>query len=265
MNAPVHLKTLSYDLGTEPESVKIVPISDLHIGSHFNEDLYFSIVEKILADPNMYVVINGDVIEMVTKNSIGDIYETLRPKEQKELAVRFLTPLAENGRILAYLDGNHEHRASKDSDEYVGDYICKMLGIPSVYDSDGIYLFLTVGFRAKTGRHTRLVYTAYMLHGWTGARRIGGKANALEDMSRGVVADIYIMSHTHQSLAFPDVRVVPDTQNRRLRYTSQKFAMAGSFLHWAGYAIRKGYNPTPHGAPTIKLNGRQKQVSVTID
>ena len=264
MSQPDNLKIITHDLGVDVESVRIIPIGDMHIGSHFNENAYWKQVEEILNDPNCYAVINGDVTEMVTKNSVGNVYESLRPKQQKELAIKFLKPLAENGRILAYLDGNHEHRASKETDEYVGEYICNMLGIPSVYDPDGIYLFLTVGYSARYGRSTRIVYTAYMLHGWTGARRIGGKANTLEDMAKGVIADIYIMNHTHQQLAFPDNMVVPDTRTRKLKFMSQKYVMSGPFLDWAGYAIRRGYSPSYIGAPLIYLSGSEKRVEVTV-
>ena len=258
------LKVLTHDLGVETESVYLIPLSDLHIGSEFDEKKFNGYRDWILERDNAYCIINGDVLELALKSSIGNPYSTLRPKEQKALAIKCLQPLASAGKILAYLDGNHEARASKETDEYVGQYICEMMGIPEVYNSDGIFLFLNVGHNRNKGPKNRVTYTIFMLHGWTGSRRIGGKANNLEDMAKSVHADIYIASHTHTKFAFPRRIVEPDTRTKTLRYKKQFCVSAGSFLEWDGYAVRKGYNPVSLGSPRIRLNGEYKDVHVSI-
>jgi len=258
------LKIIKNDLGHHLEEAYIVPLGDLHIGSNFDEDLFLKYRQWILDRPNAYCVINGDVCEMVTKNSVGDVYEALRPKQQKELALKFLRPLAEQGRILAYIDGNHEHRMSNETDEYVGEYICNMLGIPSVYSPDGAYMFTTIGYKRKEGKKNRIVYTLYIRHGNSGAKQIGGKAKQLQDMAGTVEADIYIVGHTHQQLMFPEPRTVPDTASRTLVCKNQKFVSSGAFLKWGGYAQRKGYNPVTLGSPVITLSGEDKAAQVTI-
>ena len=261
---PPSLKTVSHDLGVDTEAAYIIPLSDLHIGSEFNEDKFLGYRDWILERPNAYCIINGDVLEMATKSSIGNTYEALRPKQQKELAIKYLQPLADAGRILAYLDGNHEHRVARETDEYPGEYICSMMGIPSVYDSDGVFLFLNVGHDRRKGEKARLTYTIFMLHGWTGSRRIGGKANNLEDMSKSVQADIYVASHTHQKFVFPRRMVIPDSRTKSLRYIKQMFVSAGSFLEWDGYAVRKGYNPASLGSPRIRLDGTRRDFHCSI-
>ena len=258
------LKVIAHDLGVDTEAVYVIPISDLHIGAEFDKEKFFGYRQWILDRPNAYCIINGDVIELALKNSVGNPYETLRPREQKALAVEYLRPLAEAGRILAYLDGNHEARSANDTDEYVGQYICEMLGIPEVYDSDGIFLFLSVGHDHNKGPKSRLTYTFFMLHGWTGSRRVGGKANNLEDMAKSVHADIYVASHTHQKFAFPRRIVEAETRTKSLRFKKQFFVSAGSFLEWSGYAVRKGYNPASLGSPRIRLEGKYKDVHVSI-
>ena len=267
------LKVLSYDLdelvGRTLEEATITPLADTHIGSAFNDTLFLGYREWILARDNAFVVITGDVLEMATKNSVGNVYDTIRPREQKDLAIKFLEPLAKAGRILAYLDGNHEHRIAKESDTYIGEYICGMMGIPQVYDPDGIFLFLRCGydtgkFSEKYKHKGRNVYTVFMLHGWTGSRTIGGKANNLEGMSKSVVADLYLSSHTHQQLAFPGVMMVPDSRSKKLVPRKQMFTSTGSFLEWAGYSIRGGYKPALLGTPRIILDGKGHDVRVLI-
>lgn len=264
------LKVLRYDLdalvGKELDNAYIIPLSDLHIGSAFDETKFLGYRDWILERENAFCVINGDVLEMATKNSVGNVYDTMRPKEQKELAIKLLKPLADAGKILAYLDGNHEARASKETDEFVGEYICNMLGIPERYDPDGIFLFLTLGHDRKQGsrQKNRLTYTIFMLHGWAGGKRVGSKANNLEDMAKSVVCDIYIASHTHQKLVFPRRVLIPDNRSKTLRFRKQLFVSAGSFLEWEGYSVRKGYTPASLGSPRIRLNGERFDAHCSI-
>ena len=258
------LKVIKHDLGVDTDHVYVIPLSDLHIGSDFDEDKFLGYRQWIIDRPNAYCIVNGDVLEMALKNSIGNTYDALRPKQQRELALKYLSPLAEAGKILAWLDGNHEWRVAKDTDEYPGEYLCNMMGIPGVYDPDGIFLFLSVGHDRKRGKVNRITYTVFMLHGWTGSRRVGGKANNLEDMAKSVHADIYLASHTHQKFAFPRRIVEPETRTKTLRFKKQFFVSAGSFLEWSGYAVRKGYNPASLGSPRIRLSGEYKDVHVSI-
>lgn len=260
------LKVIHHDLGEQTESVYIVPLSDLHIGAEFDDTKFLGYREWILERPNAYCIINGDVLEMAVKNSVGDTYGTLRPKEQRQLAIKFLEPLAKAGRILAYVDGNHEYRVMKDTDEYPGEQICAMLGIPSVYDPNGVFLFLSVGHGRGKGdsKRNRLVYTVFCLHGWSGSRTIGGKANNLQSMSNSVVSDIYIASHTHQKFMFPRRIAIPEARTKTLRFKKQVFVSAGSFMEWDGYAIRKGYNPASLGSPRIRLDGTRHDIHVSI-
>jgi len=204
------------------------------------------------------------VVDMATKFSIGGVYETDRPRDQRKYAVELLRPLAEAGKILAYLDGNHEGRAARDTDEYTGEIICELLGIPEVYDPDGIFLFLSVGHDRSKGEKSRLTYTVFMLHGWTGARTIGGKANNVKSLADSVISDIYISSHTHQKFMFPRRIVEPETRTKSLRYKKQVFVSSGSFMEWAGYSVRKGYSPASLGSPRIRLNGTTKDIHVSI-
>ena len=258
------LKVLKHDLGVDTEAAYVIPLSDLHIGSDFQEDKFLGYRQWILDRPDAYCVINGDVLEMATKNSVGNTYEALRPKEQKELAIKYLKPLAEAGKILAYLDGNHEFRVAKDTDEYPGEYICSMMGIPSVYDPDGIMLFLNVGWDRKQNQKSKITYTIFMLHGWTGSRRVGGKANNLEDMAKIVHSDIYIASHTHQKFAFSRRIIQPEARSKTLRYKKQMFVSAGSFLEYSGYAVRKGYSPATLGSPRLRLSGERHDAHCSI-
>ena len=233
-----------------------MPLSDLHIGAEFDEKKFIGYRDWIMERDNAYTVINGDVLDMVTKGSIGNQADaTMRPSEQRKYAVKLLKPLADAGKILAYLDGNHEYRAAKDTDEFVGETICELLGISDVYDRNGVVLFLNVGHDRKKGIKNRITYSVFMLHGWAGGKKYGGLANALESMAASVVADVYIISHSHKKIAFSRRVMLPDTRTKSLRWKKQLFFSSGSFLDWAGYAVQKGYNPATMGSPRLRLSG----------
>ena len=258
------LKTVKHDLGVDTDHIYLIPLSDLHIGATFDEAKFLGYRDWILQRDNAYCFINGDVLDMATKSSIGGTFETLRPREQRKLAVKYLKPLADEGRILGYVDGNHEARAAKDTDEYTGEIICEMLGIPSAYSSDGLFMFLSVGHDREKGKQNRIVYTVFALHGWSGSRTVGGKANNVKSLADSVISDIYVSSHTHQKFAFPRRIIEPNISAKTLRFKKQVFVSSGSFMEWDGYAIRKGYSPASLGSPRIRLSGRYKDIHVSI-
>ena len=39
------------------------------------------------------------------------------------------------------------------------------------------------------------------MHGYGGGRKDGGKINRLEDMTNVIIADLYLMSHTHKPIS----------------------------------------------------------------
>jgi Icc-related predicted phosphoesterase len=262
------LKTVFHDLGEDTEEVFIVPLSDLHIGAAFDQKKFEGYREWILDRDNAYCVINGDVVDNAITESIGDTYGTMRPDEQKELAEDLIRPLAEAGKILAWVDGNHEIRTARQTDEYIGKTLCKILGLHtrehSIYSPDGVFLFLNVGYDKKKGKRNRITYTGFMLHGFSGGKRMGGKVNAAEDMARSVVSDFYIVSHTHTKFAFPGRIIMPDTRTKTIRYRKQLFISTGSFMEWDGYAIRKGFRPANLGSPKIRLSGNSKDLHCSI-
>lgn len=242
----------------------MIPLSCLHIGEGFNQKKFNGYRDWILERDNAYCCILGDVIGNSISESVGDTYGAMRPDEQKDMAEEVLRPLAEAGKILAWVDGNHEYRTSKMVDQFIGKDLCKILGIRDVYDPNGIYMFISVGYDRKKGVKNRNVYTGFMIHGYTGARTAGGKANAMEQQSKGIQADFYICAHAHQKMQFPTDIVLPDARTKTLRFKKRTHVMAGAFQNWEGYAIRKNYTPTPMGSPRIRFDGLRHDLHSSI-
>ena len=53
-------------------------------------------------------------------------------------------------------------------------------------------------------------------HGSGGGRKVGGKANRLQEMAQVVVADLYIMGHTHLPMSMKQQIWIPDYANNTL-------------------------------------------------
>ena len=253
------MRWISRDLSPDFDCAYLIGLSDLHIGDpRFSEKKFIGYRDWILSRENALCIVNGDVVDNATKSSIGDTYEAvLNPRQQIEKAVKLFKPLADAGRICAWNDGNHESRTYKESGLSIGEHICGLLGIPEAYSNEGALVKIRVGSRRGHQKNGKpLVYMIYATHGRSGSRKVGGKANAAEDM-QGIIAgvDVYLVSHTHQRFVFTKDILVPDPRRNKVEVKRQLFVSSGSFLEWGGYAEMKGYHPQTMGAPRIRLDG----------
>ncbi len=75
-------------------------------------------------------------------------------------------------------------------------------------------------------------------------------------------ADVYVTGHTHQQAATAaDFYVRHGSQlDRDKRY----FVSSGSFVGYEKYAAQRGYPPSRLGAPRIFLDGRRKDIHVSL-
>jgi predicted MPP superfamily phosphohydrolase len=252
------IKLISFKVPNDATTIRIKPISDAHLGNVFcsvrelrNE------VAKIADTPNEYVILPGDWLELTTKNSVGDIWgQNLTPWQQIELAAEILRPVKD--RILCACDGNHELRAYKYDGLMPMRSILGHLGftqeeVDAKHSASGMLLFVNMAIENYGQRRT--TFTLYSRHGSGGGRRMGGKANKMEDMKQEVLADIYILSHTHQQMAFPTGTMIalPDP-SPHMTLMKHLHVNSGSFLSWGGYAVQYGFPPSVTGCPFIEMH-----------
>lgn len=243
-------------------------IGDLHLGDpHVDMDAFNTVIQWVLAKPNRYAIINGDIGNHALPGSPSDsAAETVNTNEQIKRAKELLAPLFAANRILAWNDGNHEYRVYKASDGLnMGEIICDKFGKVDLYAGDGAFLKLSLGKQTgKDGNGKHVVYGVYVTHGNGGGKRPGSKANNVEDLQRIVVADLYVINHVHMPMAFSKQIFIPDYTNGMVKPMEQKFVCSGSFLAWGGYGERKGYSPSALGCPVMRLEGRRKKVNVGV-
>lgn len=260
------MKIIKVDLNKETgrivDNITIIPIADVHIGDKLsNLKLLKKVLERIKNEPNTYTIINGDLCNMALKNSKSDVYsDNLTPMEQVLTATELLEGIKE--KILVISTGNHEDRTMKETNIDVTRLIAKQLGIEDRYADAWWYLYLTLG---KDTRGRAITYGITGIHGYGGGRKSGSKINRLEDMSQVVIADLYLMSHTHKPIGTKGVIYVPYYQSKALSKQEMYYLMTNSFLESNnGYAEKMGFVPSNTGITEAQLSGVKRKVKIIL-
>lgn len=244
-------------------NITIIPIADVHIGDKgSNIKLFEETLKRIKDEPDTYTIINGDLCNMALKNSKSDVYEdSLSPMEQVLKIVSYLEPIKD--KILLISSGNHEDRTQRETNIDVMRLIARELGIEDRYANSWWYLYLSFG---KTSRkQSPITYGITGMHGYGGGRKSGGKINRLEDMSQVVIADLYLMSHTHKPISTKGCIYIPYYQSKVLSKQEMHYLMTNSFLESDdGYAEKMGFPPSNTGITMAQLNGKEKKINITI-
>lgn len=239
---------------------EIYPVSDTHVGDILFHHVEFQrFIEFILEKPNRFIVLNGDLINNNLANSVGSVYEDIiSPNDQIKEIVRMLLPVRE--RIWVMVGGNHEQRTKKEVSMDVTEHMAEKLGVP--YSEDEAFLKVRIGKNPVNSK--KLVYSIYMTHGNGGGKKPGGKLNNLEDLSKNILADIYIAGHGHTRLGHKPVFRLPDLRNNKIVEVEQLFTMAAGWLKYGGYPVRKMLRQQVRGSHPVRIYGTHKESTATI-
>jgi len=242
------------------EEIYLVPMETHNGAEEFNEVLFDEWIAWVLETPQARLLFPGDLLECTTRSSIGDIFhQRMSPKEQRDDMVERLKPVRD--RIYGISSGNHEWRVTKETDFDPAEDIARELDVPFFRSAQGI-----IKVRVGEKRNDKPVaYVIHFGHGGSNAGTNGGRLNAAEKMAEVVEnSDVVIYGHTHGKAASEQQRFVFDVYNNQIREEKRYVVLAGSLLGYAGYVKRKSKRPLPVGCPRIRLDGRKKDVHVTI-
>ena len=140
------------------QSIVIFPISDVHYGAleHMHEG-WTNFCKMVEQTPNAYVILGGDLVNnnVRTCSFINPYDELVRPREQKQKMVEYLTPIKD--RILCAVGGNHEARSIKDDDIDITYDIMAKLDIEELYRPSMAFMKVSLG-RRKDKKLFRFYY-----------------------------------------------------------------------------------------------------------
>lgn len=255
---------LNEESGEVKSNITILPIADVHLGDDLcNLKLFKEALERIKNEPNTYTIINGDLCNMALKNSKSDVYgQSLSPMEQVITMVNYLEPIKD--KILVIGTGNHEDRTQKETNIDVTRLIARELGIEERYANEWWYLYLSIGAEKKRPK-VPITYAITGVHGFGGGRKSGGKINNLESMSNVVIADLYLMSHTHKPMSTKGCIYLPYYQSKAITKQEMYYLMTNSFLESSGgYAEKMGFPPANTSLTEAQLDGTKKKIKVLL-
>lgn len=231
------------------EDIIIYPIADVHYGAlEHNGAAWEAMCKEILAQPNAYVILNGDLINNATRSSVSNIFdETVRPRDQKRHMVAMLSPLRE--RILCITSGNHERRSIKDADDDPAyDIACK-LDIEDLYRQNIAFLNVGMGTRADTGGANQSFRIA-VTHGAGGGIYTGATVNRNERFGNVIDGlDCLVVGHTHKGVVSRPSKWVIDAANNQVVQRDYLVVSCVSWMEFGGYAAQKMLLPAAHSKP----------------
>lgn len=161
-------------------TINYCPLSDLHAGNiNARLDAFDTWVDFVEKTYNSVTILNGDILDNATQNSISNTHdENLPPEEVVDYLVDKLLPLAKQNKIVAITPGNHDSKSGKrgvDTNVSVLKSLAERLGVPFVEHNVLVKFEMPI---ANTKNKQTVTIAA--MHG---AGKAGGVAGALDTIS----------------------------------------------------------------------------------
>ena len=229
------------------DEVRIIPVSDMHIGlKETRTDIIDDILDE-LDKPNTYWIGLGDYVEGRSCRHKFFNYEdnTMSVQEQYDTFFKMIKPFKD--KCLGLHVGNHEFGLINETTiDPLKSYSLEN-GIP--------YLGGTAITVFKKGDKTFKLCT---LHGSGGGSKVGSNMNRLTDYLKSFTADAIMCGHYHRLAVNVDVIPYTDAMLRQ-RWRNAYVILTGSCLNGyengvTSYAERNNYAPNALGYAVIMLD-----------
>lgn len=244
------------------KEVKLFIFGDLHFGGN-NQDLKTikKGVEYVLGTPNCYALSIGDNLDLGTLKSYGILGKTESVMKSVECLANTFRPLAESGKLLGLLQGNHDTRLIKSSGTDVDLTETLVNEWNAVYKSNIKYAkpAIIIRFEIIRGYVTKETesFIAFFIHGTGGGSAPGTVVNWMNRMKNLLSdADIYGQGHHHQPI---EMRRYLNKFNSQVGYgrKEQLFFTVGGHIEDAEYAETKMLQGCPTYDAVITMSGRK--------
>lgn len=250
------MKYIKGNVKGKPKQLRVYCLNDLHFGS---EALDWELWSKIKADIRKHresarILINGDIIEGVTRASKGDIYkQRLTPEEQVDLAVEEFREFKDL--IDGVVCGNHDQRIMNETSFDPIKIFVEKLGIAEKYlKYEGI-----VGYSWK-----KCYYTVQMFHGSGGASTTGAIINKIKQIRKSNCTVTYI-GHHHREVAEPFIEYHIDPYNKSTQKKKCWYLCGNTITKHAEYAAKFGYQEKFPSQAVLIMSGDPRNKGVEIE
>lgn len=234
------------------DDITLIPVGDIHLGEGVDRELLDGWIEAIRVNPEIWWFGMGDLMNIMLKDSVGNIFEQgMNPQEQMLVVKTLLEPIKD--KCLGMVIGNHEDRMRRNTSFDIIKMICEFWKVPYL-DYSG-YLQLYVG---------EYRYTVFLTHGSGGAAYTpGSKWNKIHRLAKFRDADVFCMGHVHDAAVDSAIfeRLTDEGAVWRKRY----FAFTGHFLNYeSSYADRKMMPPGKKGCIRIHLKADRWDINLEV-
>lgn len=233
---------------------EVIFIGDLHYGSPQSNVKKFLRMLDYCLKKKVYLVLMGDILETATKTSVaaGWAEQEYVLQKQYEDVVGFLTPLAEKGLILGYVQGNHEQRIWVSSGLDICKLICRELKVP--------YLGGACWNLFKVGKQH---YSVYTLHGRTAAQSDGTVLTVAKRLAYPFYCDVFAMAHAHRCVDGIGLAQYVELKTKMVKEKRKIVMITGSYLDYGGYWQDRGGEISKIGSPKIKFFSEDHQTHIS--
>lgn len=250
------MKYLQSGYEGKDKQLHVVLMNDLHFGANATDydllDRVFKFVDR--HRDNTRILINGDIIEGVTKNSTGDLFhQRLTPKEQIDMAVEYFEPYKDL--IDGITIGNHDYRTERDTSFDPIETFARYLGIGDKYFGDeGV-----VGFSWN-----KCFYSVQMHHGVGGASTLGAVENKMKKLWK---TDSHVMycGHWHKEFAKPIKQYAIDPYNKQVREERRWLVCGNTILNTEAYAKRFGFEESYPSQAVLTMSGNPRKRGIEVN
>jgi hypothetical protein len=246
------LSKLEVTFNIDDDKLRTIPLGDIHVGSNQCKwDKVNSELNYILNTKYCSMIGMGDFCDMASKEvrKGPSVFESvLSPMQQYEKIYDAFKPLADAGKIIGLLKGNHEQWINEDSGIDIMAMLCMALKVP--YLGSACDIVINVNDQR---------YVVYAQHGSSSAKLSSTKMGSLMNATRDIFADLFLYGHVHQVSATKCSKWVEGKEQKAY------YVLTGHFLDWqGGYAQTFGISPSPTGVAKISLFADRKDIHVSI-
>lgn len=262
-----HACILPYDRSLR--YVNIAAFADLHVGSkEFSRRHFREWRDENLKDPFTYFLAVGDLIEAIGPFDPRFTLDSVDPRHygkqgiidaQEDDLCSELEPIAQAGKLIGVMMGNHEERVLNRTGHDPTKNIAEKLGVKNLGMSCHIHCTLRPISNGDGRIGGSRVVKIYAHHGWGGGTRTrGGDMTKVSRKPTEYVADIFFFAHSHQAWDDPHARldITPSAKTFDRDYiivntgTFKRGISAGPI---PTYEERSGFGPQKLGGRVVEI------------
>jgi len=230
------------------ETINIMPIGDLHIGSkHSNHDfIKYAIrsLKKRKGDKRIYLM--GDLVEVASKKVGDSVFKSkeMNVNEQVETLLKVLKPVKSH--IKSIVIGNHEKRVADDYNFNITQFIAEQMNIK-------LYGFQTI----DSFKINNQSFSIHSYHGKGASKYLYTAYSKVIRETYHIDADMFLYGHLHQLGHYQKTVLTPNGPKKK------HYVLTGHFLDYDGsYAEAANMEYRPESFMILTINGEMRVDSI---